>query len=897
MIIRNERFNHTFFPAILMFFFIVSLYSDARSQPPRTLEGHTEAVYSVAFSPDGKMLASSSRYDSIKLWDTTTGEELPMLPQFNSPVYSIAFSPNGKMIASGNGDNTITIWNVATRGELQKLSGAPVYSIAFSSDNRIMIASDGKANRIFKMWDISTGKELLTLTSGIYEEFLKKNSRNRYDRYQSLDKLVAFSFDEKLLAGVMSGYEGGFKLWKVATGEELFTRDDSVTEAIFSPDGRMLALIDGDDTVNVVNTSNGKSLWNPEENNSRTKTLLGSVLKKQSKTNSQPKADSIVFSPDGKTLAGIVNKNVIKLWNAQTGREIKTLDTKHTGSILELAFSADGKMLATAGSDKTVKLWNVQTDEAVNLGKYSSKTASLRKLAQFYLKNNNLNKAWLALEMAKKEEYFEYWGRTSRSNRSFNQNRENFYFQNISYRADDCEKDYKTLSDELTALAAEANALKNKVRNSLEEKRLAEISTELNCLGEAYHKVLSDIFAKAANSEDEILKYYQIPRLRTFMADLRELSSPTEQTVVLYTLTMSDEYWILLVAPDVILAKSKPLKSRDLAQKVAGFRGALQNRALDPKPLAQELYQDMLETVAVDLGRLNAKTLVWSLDRGLRYLPVAALHDGNQYLVEKYRQVIYTPAAPSRWKDNVPSNLGGIGFGVSDGQPPLPGVMEELVGIFGQRSNGILKGRFYANQEFTEKILRIEVNRALPNGYLGLHIASHFFLIPGEYSKRDSYLLLGNNEKLSIEKMDKYLNLFEGVHLLTLSACDTAYTENAGNGVEFESFGVLAQEQGAKSVLATLWKVNDLSTSRLMQNFYEKWQTPPTFAKVEALRQSQIALMNGKYKEAESKRKRGIEPVNPNGGKTNLPDFKKDENAPYEHPYYWSPFVLIGNWR
>jgi CHAT domain-containing protein/uncharacterized caspase-like protein len=571
------------------------------------------------------------------------------------------------------------------------------------------------------------------------------------------------------------------------------------------------------------------------------------------------------------------------------------------GSSVNLALAMVGNESKNEIPNSVFNTPHVVADNHTNndIDNFPSKTSSLKKLAWHFLKTESLEKARLALEMAKEEEYIEYLGRVSRQQlekTSFYQGKQGYYFRNVSYKDQNCEKDYQTLSNELTTLAAEANLLKNKIRNSLETNRLNEIKSQLDCLGEAYHKVLDDIFTKAQNTEDEIIKYYQIPKLRSFMTSLRKLSSMNGQAVVLYTLTIEDEYWILLVSPDLILAKSKPLKSNDLTRKVANFRNALQNTSVDPKPLAVELYRDLLEPLAADLDKLNAKILVWSLDRELRYLPVAALHDGNQYLVEKFNQVIYTPAAPSRWNEDVPSNLSSIGFGVSDGQPPLPGVLNELTGIFGNSSKGILKGRFYTNNEFTEKTLRNEINEGIPNGYLSLHIASHFYLIPGKNFKTDSYLLLGNNGKLTIEKMDSFLNLFDGIHLLTLSTCSTAFATNNSNGNEFESFAVLAQEQGAKSILATLWKVNDISTSEFMKKFYEKWQVSPSIAKVEAMRQAQLDLMNGKYNEPESKRNRGVKDLVIVIEKA-LPAYKKDSNAPYEHPFYWAPFVLIGNWR
>ena len=136
---------------------------------------------------------------------------------------------------------------------------------------------------------------------------------------------------------------------------------------------------------------------------------------------------------------------------------------------------------------------------------------------------------------------------------------------------------------------------------------------------------------------------------------------------------------------------------------------------------------------------------------------------------------------------------------------------------------------------------------------------------------------------------------FVGVELLTLSACNTAMTAgNKSNGVEVEGFGALAQKAGAKAVLATLWAVADPSTRDLMSEFYRTLETETKQGKAEALRRAQLALLNGKYKPRQTPAwRRGAKPVGPAAG---IP-FKPDERAPYAHPYYWAPFVLIGNWR
>ena len=124
-----------------------------------------------------------------------------------------------------------------------------------------------------------------------------------------------------------------------------------------------------------------------------------------------------------------------------------------------------------------------------------------------------------------------------------------------------------------------------------------------------------------------------------------------------------------------------------------------------------------------------------------------------------------------------------------------------------------------------------------------------------------------------------------GVQLLTLSACNTG----VGDGTEVEGFGTLAQRQGAKAVVASLWPVMDESTSRLMQEFYRIRESSPGMTKLEALRKAQLELLRGGAKGSTSDAVRGVA-VHPTKA------FHVDPNAPYAHPYYWAPFFLMGNW-
>ncbi|HWT01787.1 MAG TPA: CHAT domain-containing protein [Pyrinomonadaceae bacterium] len=527
------------------------------------------------------------------------------------------------------------------------------------------------------------------------------------------------------------------------------------------------------------------------------------------------------------------------------------------------------------------------------LGAFTSKEEALRKAAEIMLAEGRYEEARLSLELLKQEEYFDLMGHGPRRPASFS------HHTSSPGKQAGCQQGYQELRKQLAELSNERAALREKQhRSGPEDARLAEVEDKINCAGLAYQKFLDDLLNNSGDAGAEAAKYFKHQHLKAFQSALRQLG---RGTVALYTLMGNERYHVFLVTPDVIIAGEETEKSnvshQDLEAKVTAFRKILERPADDPRPLARELYEVLLGPVAQALKKLGARTLMWSLDRDLRYLPVAALHDGRKYLVESYRNVMFTPASYTRLRDAPNTVWQGLGMGVSEGEPPLPGARRELYGIFGGgggKGPPPIPGQVLLNQDFTKDAMRSALRRALPQGYKAVHIASHFSLKPGPTFKADSYLLLGQG-RLTIEEVDGGYNLFDGVELLTLSACDTAVGQAGADGREVEGFGVLAQDQGAKSVIATLWGIDDEGTSPLMRNFYSAWRSTPSMTKAEALRRAQMSLLKGEAAGVAGNSRRGAEVVGRAASAKG--SFKVDPGAPYAHPYYWAPFILIGNWQ
>jgi CHAT domain-containing protein len=318
---------------------------------------------------------------------------------------------------------------------------------------------------------------------------------------------------------------------------------------------------------------------------------------------------------------------------------------------------------------------------------------------------------------------------------------------------------------------------------------------------------------------------------------------------------------MLLTTGDAQVARSTSIKLSELNLRVAAFRRTLRDPKIDPTSNAKILYDILVRPIENDLKQANVKTVMLSLTGSLSYIPFSALHDGNDFIVKRWRLPIYTTVTKAKLLDPVHDRWTAAGLGLTrkvGNFSPLPAVKDEIQSIVKAGKKGILPGEIYLDEAFTAKKLRDVTSR----NFDVLHIASHFRFSPG--TEVNSFLLLGDGTELTLGEMRERNFRFDNVDLLTLSACDTGLGGSRNEkGQEIEGFGVVAQNQGAKSVLATLWTVEDKSTSLLMSDMYKRRQRT-SITKIEALSDSQNVLLSSKD---------------------------------YSHPFFWAPFILMGNWR
>ena len=282
-----------------------------------TLTGHTNRVMTLAFSWDGTYLASSSRDNTIKLWDIWNGKEITAFPLVRGDLNAIAFSPIENLLASSD-----AIWDVEsmeivyTLGQGRREPG----HVAFSPDgSTLAVAIFGEP---IILWDIASGQVVRT-----------------YEQHADTPEYgIEFSPDGSQIAAGESF--GTVRLWDVASGQVVttfeYSKDDDVHDVAFSPDGHFLASGGTDNTIRVWDLANGQMVQTLRHGNG----MYG-----------------VTFSPDGSLLASAVCDRSVKLWELATGRLLRSLP--HADEMITVAFSPDGTLLASGGYDNLIYLWGV----------------------------------------------------------------------------------------------------------------------------------------------------------------------------------------------------------------------------------------------------------------------------------------------------------------------------------------------------------------------------------------------------------------------------------------------------------------------------------------------------------------------------------------------------------
>lgn len=540
------------------------------------------------------------------------------------------------------------------------------------------------------------------------------------------------------------------------------------------------------------------------------------------------------------------------------GSMINCLEARHSSRAAVLAgYAAIARFAAVRQNLE-------QVSRPAARGFIDSKQDIYRRLIRLLVLNDRIGEAEEVVGQMKDEEYFQ-----------FTRGDKNLTDPSAINKDDRVDEITSRATQALVALGAERKVLLDKQRagpiSVTEQRRMNQLDDALEAARKSFFSELDRLVATQPRHPSDVMSGLRY--LDAFRDTLVELGP---DVVLLTYVTTDDEVVGILTTGTVHPWRVLPINRAKLAGQVFAFRQAIEDYRHTPKKttqaLGQELYQELLAPFMMELAHLRVSVVMLSLDGPLRYLPFAALYDGRQYVVDHFATALYTPAATLSLKDLPRPHWRIAGLGVSkaeNGLRPLVFVPDELGAIVNSSppwDHGLFPGEVCLDECFTVGAIK----KVLNGQYPVLHIASHFVFKPGNESS--SYLVLGDGTELTLREIRESDLRFAGIDLLTLSACETAVgrEDPSTAGLEVEGFAVLAQNQGAKGVLATLWPAFDHTTADIMGAFYKAQLPPGRLNKATALKQAQVRA-KGRLSQP--------------GG----PDFSL--------PFFWAPFVIAGNWR
>jgi CHAT domain-containing protein/lipopolysaccharide biosynthesis regulator YciM len=502
-----------------------------------------------------------------------------------------------------------------------------------------------------------------------------------------------------------------------------------------------------------------------------------------------------------------------------------------------------------------------------------------RLLADLLLQQDRILEAQRVLDLLKVQELDDYLNNIQRTARTASGVEYLEAEEEILERYDALQTRAITLGQERAQLAAKT------ARTPGETARLQELIQ--------LEQALAAEFNSFADS-DAVLALLDRLSVRTVRqtVGLEELSALRNQlddldAALIYPLILDDRLELIITTADTEpLRRTIPVGRVDLNAAITDFRQVLEDPGQDPLPAAQQLYRWLVKPLEADLAAAGVTNLIYAPDSSLRYVPLAALHDGDQWLVEKgYRINHITAASLQELTAQPPTEPRILAGAFAD---------EGTVHTVGESQ---LRGLYYAGEEVSQLQATLPNLQALFDRAFSLaavttelgsvnilHFATHAVFLTGDPS--ESFILFGNGEAPTLRDIGTWS--LSGIDLVVLSACETGLGGFDNNGEQILGLGYQFQQRGAKAVVASLWRVSDPGTHALMTGFYGGLDQGQT--KAEALRAAQVALITDQSVTTGGPLRAGARPTAEDGralGANALPG--------YSHPYYWAPFILIGN--
>jgi CHAT domain-containing protein/Flp pilus assembly protein TadD len=346
---------------------------------------------------------------------------------------------------------------------------------------------------------------------------------------------------------------------------------------------------------------------------------------------------------------------------------------------------------------------------------------------------------------------------------------------------------------------------------------------------------------------------------RSLLANVQKFG---DRAALFYPLLFEDRLFLLLLP-----AKSKPIlrsitiQASEFTRLIQDFRADLQDsQSSDIKESSAKLYEYLIKPIEADLQAANIELLLYAPDGQMRYIPLAAIYDGRQWLVERYSFnyltasgfIVQSPNKTPLKAIAAAFTQGEIKFAIGNEKFSFTGLP------FAGKEIDQIANTFPNTTKLVDTFFNREAIASQFSNYNLIHLATHAAFVRG--TPEDSFVLMGNGDRLNLRELREWK--LPNTQLIVFSACQTALGGVVGSGEEILGFGYQIQRTGAKAAIASLWTVSDQGTELLMNNFYTQLQKGNNI--INSLRQSQIALL-------------------------------KSPQTEFRHPYFWSAFILIGN--
>ncbi|MBE9227035.1 tetratricopeptide repeat protein [Phormidium sp. LEGE 05292] len=507
-----------------------------------------------------------------------------------------------------------------------------------------------------------------------------------------------------------------------------------------------------------------------------------------------------------------------------------------------------------------------------------------RSLADLLLQQNRVLEAQQVLDLLKVQEIEDYL-------QKFRSDEQNSPELELLPQEQKVQTDYLTMQNKAIELGKELNKLQKipeANRTPEQQKRIAELIQIQQQIRAEFNNFINSPAVIALTQKLTQTTSGENLNLRTLNKLQAQLKQLSQNAVLLYPLILEDRLELVLVTSySPPIRRTVNIKRQELNRLIVEFRLALQQANADAKTPANQLYNLLIKPIENDLIQAKTQTIIYAPDGQLRYIPIAALYDGKQWLIERFSINNITSASLTDFNSRNVSQLKILAAAFTQGSYNVTVGTRKLTfaGLpFAGREIENLAAIIPTTTKLIDSAFTPQSTVPRLNEYNIVHLATHAAFVIGQ--PQDSFILFGDGSRVTLRDVETWS--LPNVELVVLSACETGIGGQLGNGEEILGFGYQMQLTGAKATIASLWSVSDGGTQVLMDAFYAELRKG-NISKAEALRRAQIALIKSRNFLTTAQRGR-ITTAQPT--RNSLAATVSDR---LNHPYYWAAFVLIGN--